>query len=256
MTMHTILLPTLGADSTFLVASVLMAAGFVHGSVGFAFAMISTPILAMWMDLSSAILITLFPTIFINAASIGTIRGWQKMAQKHISFVLLALMGSVLGTLILLAWDARWMKLLLALMIFLYLALGKLRVEFDFVNRSPRTSLISFALIGGMLGGITNNMSPILIIYALTKRYPKEESIVFMNLSFLLGKLSQIAVFLLMGRWLGLTTLLYTTAAALGGFYLGAKVRKHIPERTYVGIVKGMLLLIAVAIVIRYLYTS
>uniref|UniRef100_UPI0025E95238 TSUP family transporter n=1 Tax=Nitratifractor sp. TaxID=2268144 RepID=UPI0025E95238 len=133
--------------------------------------------------------------------------------------------------------------------------LGRLRVEFEFVNRSPKASLVSFALIGGMLGGITNNMSPILIIYALTKRYPKEESIVFMNLSFLLGKLSQLAVFLLMGRWLGLTTLLYTTAAALGGFYLGAKVRKYIPERTYVGIVKGMLLLIAIAIVVRYFYT-
>ncbi|WP_457603432.1 TSUP family transporter [Nitratifractor sp.] len=137
MAMHTILLPIVGVDSTFLTALVLLAAGFVHGSVGFAFAMISTPILAMWMDLSSAILITLFPTIFINAASIGTIKGWQKMAHRHLPFAFLALAGSVLGTLILVLWDARWMKLLLALMIFLYLVLGKLRVEFNFVNRSP-----------------------------------------------------------------------------------------------------------------------
>jgi len=43
-----------------------------------------------------------------------------------------------------------------------------------------------------------------------------------------------------------------TIASALGGFYLGAKVKKRIPEKSYAAIVKGLLLVIAITIVARY----
>jgi len=206
----------------------------------------------MQMDLAGAIMVTLLPTLFLNALSIRGAQGWNTLVRKHLSFACLALSGSLLGTLALVILDAQWMKLLLAAMILLYLTLDRLEADLEFMNRSPRASFLSFSLIGGILGGMTNIMAPILIIYALLKRYGKEESIVFMNLSFLLGKLSQIIVFLAMGRWLGGELLLVTIASALGGFYLGAKVKKRIPEKSYAAIVKGILLLIAITIVARY----
>ncbi len=250
--MYSIHFLTLDSDPIFFIAMVLLVSAFIHGSVGFGFPMISTPILAMGMDLSSAIMVTLLPTILLNTMSIRNAKGWKRLVQKHFPFAVLALSGSMLGTLILVVWDAHWMKVLLALMIVLYLALEKLEVDLEFMNRYKRTVFVSFSLIGGILGGITNIMLPILIMYALLKRYSKEESIVFMNLSFLLGKLSQTAIFLLMGHWLSGEMLLYTTIPALGGFLIGVKIKKSIPDKTYTAIVKVLLLLIAIAIVVRY----
>ena len=240
-------------DLILFISLVIFIAAFVHGSIGFAFAMISTPVLAMKMNLSNAIMLTLLPTIFLNAISISSTKGWTRLVQKHFSFAFLALLGSIIGTLVLLIWDARWMKLLLSLMIILYLTLEKLEADLEFLNRHKRVAFISFSLVGGILGGITNNMSPILIIYTLLKHYSKDESIVFMNTSFLLGKLSQIIVFLIMGHWLDGKTLFYTIVPAFIGFFIGAKVKKYIPNKTYVKIVKVILLLIAIAIVIRYI---
>jgi len=54
----------------FIVASiVLIIAAFVHGSIGFGFALIPTPIIAIFTDIQTAILLTLIPTLVVNLVS-------------------------------------------------------------------------------------------------------------------------------------------------------------------------------------------
>jgi len=53
----------------FAVVGVMLFAGLVHGTLGLGFPMVATPILATMMDVRSAILVTLLPTMAVNIAS-------------------------------------------------------------------------------------------------------------------------------------------------------------------------------------------
>ena len=50
----------------------LLIAAFIHGMLGFGFPLVATPVLALFMDLRAAVLLTLVPTVSINlAVSLG-----------------------------------------------------------------------------------------------------------------------------------------------------------------------------------------
>jgi uncharacterized membrane protein YfcA len=52
------------------IVAVMLFAGLIHGTLGLGFPMVATPILATMMDVRSAILVTLLPTMAVNIASI------------------------------------------------------------------------------------------------------------------------------------------------------------------------------------------
>ena len=52
----------------------MLFAGLVHGTLGLGFPMVATPMLATMMDVRSAILVTLLPTMAVNIASIANSR--------------------------------------------------------------------------------------------------------------------------------------------------------------------------------------
>jgi uncharacterized membrane protein YfcA len=235
-----------------ILLSIIVLAAFVHGSIGFGFPMVATPTLAMVTDLKSAILITLIPTLLLNISSIVSQQQWQAMSRRHLGFALIALGGSVVGTVLLLWMNAAWFKLLLALMILLYLSLGMFKRELAIFKNLSSTGMASFALVGGLLGGLTNVMAPVFIIYTLIQKYSKEESTVFLNLSFLLGKVSQIVIFVLAGQFMGGWLLLGAVGAAFVGFYFGSRIKRHIDEELYKKIVKLTLFIVAISIVLRY----
>ena len=62
----------------------MMLAGLVHGALGLGFPMVATPIVAVFLDVRTAILLTLLPTVTVNVASIissanyksGLVRFW------------------------------------------------------------------------------------------------------------------------------------------------------------------------------------
>ena len=51
-------------------ALVMVFAGLVHGTLGLGFPVVSTPIIAAMLDVRTAILLTLLPTVAVNVASI------------------------------------------------------------------------------------------------------------------------------------------------------------------------------------------
>jgi uncharacterized membrane protein YfcA len=235
-----------------VIVPILLFSAFIHGSVGFGFATVATPLLAISIDLPDAIFLTLLPTIFINIISItGSSPSWPQYIKKHWRFAMQALVGSWVGAVILIEAPGKWLKLLLAMMIFIYLFLDHIEWKFHHFDRYPRQMETLFSLIGGLLGGMTNVMSPVLIVYSLVKRFPKNEHVVFLNFSFLLGKLSQLSVFFMTGYLIGWGTLFYALASVLFGYLLGARIRGHINEKRYRLLIKALLFLIAIGITVQ-----
>jgi uncharacterized membrane protein YfcA len=56
--------------------TVMLVAGLVHGTLGMGFQVVATPMLALFADLRSAILITLLPTDTVNLLSIARGGNW------------------------------------------------------------------------------------------------------------------------------------------------------------------------------------
>jgi len=83
-------------------AFIFLLAAFIHGSIGFGFPMVATPLLALFTDLQTAIVLTLIPTLLVNLISIISEGNILLASRRHLSLALLAMLGSAIGTQILL----------------------------------------------------------------------------------------------------------------------------------------------------------
>ena len=253
-------MPELTIDSVSLgwlaiFALVMAFGGLVHGTLGLGFPVVTTPLLSLVLDVRSAILVTLLPTVCVNLVSIVRGGRWEESIGRHWPLAAYALAGSMLGAQVLVVSDPRPFKLLLAAIVLLYLFVsgaGRLRMPW------PRThlqlSMLAFGLVAGLSAGTTNVMVPILIIYALELELGRRATVQVFNLCFLAGKVAQIAVFAVAGL-VGARLLLTTTPLALvavAALFAGMAVRDRIPTDTYRRIVRYLLAAFAVLLIAQF----
>ena len=232
---------------------VFLFAAFVHGSIGFAFPMISTSLLALVTDIQTAIILTLIPTILVNLVTIATEGGFVIALRQHKTLALLAMLGSAAGTHILIYNDSDIFKGLLAFAIIFYLVMNKVNIRLSWVRTYPKLSRTFFGLSAGVLGGLTNVMAPILIIYSIESRYTKKEVIQSSNICFLMGKIIQLFLFTLYGQFslqhLSVSSgMVVVVAVAL---YFGVAVKKRINADLYIKILKVLLLILALTLLVK-----
>lgn len=236
-------------------ALVMVFGGLVHGTLGLGFPVVTTPLLSLVLDVRSAILVTLLPTVCVNLVSIARGGRWEDSIGRHWPLAAYALVGSVVGAHVLVVSDPHPFKLLLALIVLLYLFVsgtGALRMPW------PRThfqlSMLVFGLLAGVSAGTTNVMVPILIIYALELDLGRRATVQVFNLCFLAGKIAQIAVFAVAG--LVGARLLVTTAplalVAVAALFAGMAVRDRIPTEIYRRIIRYLLGAFAVLLIVQF----
>jgi uncharacterized membrane protein YfcA len=249
------LTPTLIA----LCALITLLAGLGHGTLGLGFSVIATASMALFLDMRSAILISLLPTVVVNILSILRGGHWSESIAKYWPLAAYAALGGVAGTQLLLSVDPAPFKLLLALIIVLYLNIDRFGTRhLAVVHRYRRSSMALVGLLAGMLAGTVNVMVPLLIIYALELGLAATAMVQVFNLCFLAGKLSQAATFSAAGH-LGmaqLVPLLPLAASAALGVLLGMKLRERIEETYYRALLKKVLFLIAVTLVVQFLWAA
>ena len=86
-------------------ALIAVFAGFVHGSIGLGFPLLSTAMLSTFVDLRTAILITLIPTVTVNIISIVRGGNWRKSIGRFWPLALWCLLGSVVGAWVIVHYD-------------------------------------------------------------------------------------------------------------------------------------------------------
>lgn len=242
-----------GLQALTVIALIFLFAAFVHGSIGFGFPLLSTPLLALITDLQTAILITLIPTVLVNLVSIATEGHFFSAFRRHISLALLAMLGTAIGTHVLISSDSEIFKVLLALAICLYLVADKVNINLTWIREYPKLAKTVFGISAGLLGGLTNVMAPVLIIYSLESRHGKSDLIQASNFCFLLGKVIQLIMFSYFGQYtineLSMSPImLFVVALAL---YFGVHIKKKIMGDTYIKILKGFLFILACILLIQ-----
>ena len=236
------------------IIAVMLFAGLVHGTLGLGFPMVATPMLATMMDVRSAILITLLPTMAVNIASIANNKATLASTRPFLPLIFFALLGSILGAGVLATTDPAPFRIILAGLILLYLWNG-IRIPKQWLADNSMLAMIIFGLVAGLSAGTTNVMVAILIIYFISLETPRTTMVPALNSCFLAGKISQIAVLAFAG--LVSAGLLLETAplavAAVIALLLGQRLQPRIQVSTYQAILRKLLLLLALILIYQFL---
>ena len=217
------------------ITSIFCLAAFIHGSIGFGFPMVATPLLALFTDIQTAIVLTFIPTLLVNLISIVSEGNILLAARRHLSLALFAMPGCGVGTNIMLSVNSDIFKGLLGIVIIIYLLVEKTRLKLSWIRLYPRLLKLTFGVSVGLVGGMTNVMRPVLIIYSLESKHSKSEIVQASNLCFLFGKIIQIFLFTLNDKFtlndLSTSTVMLIVSSI--GLYVGIALKKKINEKVY-----------------------
>lgn len=241
----------------FLATLVFMFIGGVfHGLVGFGFPMIVTPILTLFSDVKSAILTTLFPTLFVNSTSILFVKDRFKVLKSFWLLAFFVAIGSFFGTQILIHYPYEFYKLLLAFVMIIYLLKEKLYLNFHGIgDMNSKIFMIFVGFISGIVGGLTNVLVSVLIIYILELKLPKSISIVVMNFCFFSSKITQIIIFSSLGfiQKDDIINILLMLLSTFLGFLIGKGISKKISILFYQKLLRFSLWLLSFALIFQYI---
>ncbi|MFO7715922.1 TSUP family transporter [Desulfosarcina sp.] len=235
-------------------AGIIAFAAMVHGTIGIGFPLIATPLLALTTDVRTAILLLVFPTVVINVANILKGGRWGRSLALYWPLAVYGMIGSLIGTRLLIAVSPEPFRPLLAAMLVFYLNAERLGAGFAWIHRNPRIAFAGFGLVAGILGGTVNVMLPALIIYALEVRMSKTVMIQVFNFCFLFGKLTQGAVLAMADLMTAEVVWASVPLAALGllVMLLGMRMRDRIPTGTYRRWMRWLLAALAVMLVVQF----
>ncbi|CZE47249.1 sulfite exporter TauE/SafE family protein [Campylobacter geochelonis] len=240
---------------TYAILAICFISAFFHSLSGFGFPLIATPLLFMVASPKEAILLTLFPTLFMNLISIWGIKNAFLVLKKYIILSLFIIVGSYAGSYILITYPSDIYKVLLSIIIILYLLKDKIHLNFTtFLEKHKMVGLACFGLVAGVVGGLVNVMLVVIVILILELKLDKNDSIVVMNFSFLTSKLTQIATFFSHGE-IGKSEFLYgmmAVGACIAAVYISRKIVKPLSEQTFRKFLKWVMILFAILLLVQY----
>ncbi len=247
------------ADSQNLIIIILFAiASILHGISGIGVTLVTTTGLASLYPFQTAIIFSLFPSLALNAMTWlignGTIRhNFVYYLRNYWLLAVMSLLGSVIGAKLILWMDSAYLQIMLSIVIAFYVikslfssgwfsnvrfASRSGKVPSKKVIKLPATKpvLIATGLIAGIVGGATNAMSSVLMMYLLSMSNDKDTIAKVGNMCYLLGKLAQIFVLyqpikaLSTGEW-GLIAVL--TLVSMVFLLMGIRLRKYLPQHRF-----------------------
>jgi uncharacterized membrane protein YfcA len=174
------------------VTAIVIVAGLAHGTIGFGFPLISTPLVALPIDIKTAVLVTVLPNIVVNMISILRGGNWRESIGKHWPLAVWVVLGTLIGTRLLLTVPPEPLQLVLAAMIVLFLIQDKVRrLDWSWVKRRPRLATFAFGTTAGILSGAVNVALPPLVIYLMALDLTPIALTQTLNLCFISGKIVQ-----------------------------------------------------------------
>ncbi len=239
---------------------VFAIAAALHGLTGLGLPMIGTIALAMLYPLPKAIALMAFPSLLLNLIVLTT-NNHQSLAfearyyaKKYGLLALTSLIGSVIGVKLLLFVPAGYVYLLMAAVTLYFVINGYLSQKgvIQALHIPTSTlSMIGFGLAAGIVGGATNAMSPILMMYLFSKTDDKHEIVKASNVCYFLSKIVQLALLkeqvLAFGR-LEIITLVAICTASVIFLMVGIWLRSKVSNDKFRLAIFAILLLLAIKV--------
>jgi len=237
------------------VALACLLSGFAHGALGFGFPLVATPIVALAIDIKSAIALLAPITLVLTVISASRGVALSAIVREFWFLPLATALGAWLGTRILLAVPPEPFLLILAAVILLYLNLDRVgRGKSELVQRLRMPFGIAFGFVAGLCEAVANVAGPVLLIYFMLLGLAPAQIVQTLNLCFSLGKGAQTATWAMSGEisartWLVIGALAVPSVTAL---FAGMRVRRRIDAATYRRWLRGALWIMAFLLLAQF----
>ena len=235
-------------------AVVALVAGFIKGTIGFGFPTIATPLLALFIDVKTAVAVLVPPNLVLDGLQAR--RGGEGFGAAIRRMALLLVFGAggtVLGTRLLVALPARVVTGALGAVLVVFVLLSAVGVRPRVSPRWERWLAPPVGFLAGVIGGITNVPGTPLVLYFYALDMPKAEFVRCVAVTFIAYKLVQLVALV----WYGAFPLslmpaaLGVTLVALISFFVGLRVQDRLEQRTFNRVVLGFLAGLGVWLTIR-----
>ena len=246
----------IGSDGTqtLLLIAIFALASLLHGISGLGVTLVTTTALASIYPLPHAIVLVIFPSLLLNAMTWLAGGGrtiWQNFiyyGRRYWLLALTSLLGSMLGAKLLLWIDSAYILLMLAAVIGFFVISSVLGKQIRLPNTKP--VLIMVGLSAGIIGGATNAMSTILMMYLLSASDDKNTVAKVGNMCYFLGKIAQIIILrepimaLSGGEW---QLIILLSILSIVMLLIGIRLRRYLPQARF----RQLILVILVVLGIR-----
>ncbi len=243
----------LAAMTPILATAAVLLAAFIKGAIGFGFPTLGTPLLALFIDVKTAVALLIVPNIVMD--TIQFVRGGAPVVtvRRFASLVVFGAVGMIAGTKLLVMLPPGRLLVILGAFVLLFVVLNATRFSPRLPpGWEPWMSPVA-GFVGGVVGGVTNVPGTLVIIYFYSLRLAKAEFVSSVAFSFMVYKLVQLGSVAWFGllTWPVLGASVALTLVGLGGFALGLRVQDRLEQQAFNRVVLAFLALLGAGLVIR-----
>jgi hypothetical protein len=216
-------------------AAAVLASAFVKGAIGFGFPTLATPLLTLFTDVKTAVVVLIIPNIVMDGLQFVRRGASLAIVRRLAGLLTFGAVGTVLGTRLLVVLPSRAVTLILGGVILIFVVLNLARAA-PRVPAHWEAWLAPVVGLGtGLIGGITNVPGTPLVMYFFALGMDKPDFVRAVAFSFVVYKLVQLGAVGSHGLLSGPIVLasLVLTAVALGGFALGLAVQDRLEQAAF-----------------------
>jgi uncharacterized membrane protein YfcA len=233
----------------------VFAAAFVKGAIGFGFPTLGTPLLALVVDVKTAVAVLVIPNLVMDGLQLRRQGPLGATPRRLAPLLVFTMLGTIVGTKLLVALSGRTATLILGVFVLGFVLLDLARFSPRVPAGWERLLAPPVGLAAGVMGGITNAPGTALALYFVALGMDKREFVRSIAFTFLVVKgvqLASLGWYGLLG-WTLVLGSLGLTAAALAGFGLGVRVQDRLDQRAFNRGVLVFLATLGVWLVVRTL---
>jgi uncharacterized protein len=214
---------------------------------------VATPLLALALDVKTAVAVSIVPNIVMD--SVQAVRGggtWSTVRRIAVLLVF-GIIGMFVGTRLLAVLPPRVATLSLGAFLLAFVTLSVTGVTLRVSPARERWLSPPVGFVAGVLGGLTNVPGTPLVIYFRALGMGKQEFVRSVAMSFMTYKIIQLIAVTYYGllTWSLLLVSVGLTLIGLGAFAVGLRVQDYLPEKIFNRVVTTFLAVLGLLLVAR-----
>ena len=230
------------------IVSIIFAAALIQASVGFGFALVAMPLLALMLDVQSTAALTALCAFALSASMLA--RHWRAINIMEASGLIVSAIAGVPFGVALLAYAPRTVVLVLLGLLIASFSLYSLTTPKLLELKNRRWRFVA-GFFGGVLGGAYNASGPPVVLYAAMRRWRPEKFLAVIQAFFVPVTFGTAAGHGLAGFWTQeiFAAFAFSLPAILAATFIGARIAARLSIENLSKAVYGLCFVLGLLII-------